>query len=1173
MNKFVKQRVFIYGSCISRDVFTFDDSSYFELVDYIARSPFSSALSHPASLSVDIEKNDSQFQRRMLLCDLEKKLLDNVKMADFDILLIDLIDERINLIETKNKGLVAYSNELQRTGYKFSESDGRIISGFSDEAYLLWERAWENFVIELREIGSLEKLRVIQVYWSRDENGDVPDGFTNEAIRIANEWLERCYQRIAKDIPADQLVIIPDECSFSDANHIWGKAPFHYMKNYYLYVLSFLKKTFNLSHWDSNKSIGVDSIVKLTSHGKYFSFFTDSDEFAIKINIDESKLNGDAKLLVGFGKVRGGGEFFNKNELVKSHVEKFGFYKYFTRNSDGVFEAAFKCEKNIFVDFSVFIYNQDELELNSIAFSGLIESDKNIVYPLISVDVEALPHRASTSHTDVLVFGNVNDGVYGVERLCKLFKSQGVVGTFFIEVAGELLYGCEYLYKIRDILRQYDQDIGLHVHPEIFKKVPSVGLKGGFNGFADISYEDALLILSYCKEVYIKIFGCAPILFRPGAMQISAEMYIACRDVGLNYVSGYFRGHWKDVKNKSVENGFFQWGNDVFEIPLDLALDPLKGYWLGFEEYLKKKKSSAVDFKFLSLLIHSWSLIERDESGFHENYSPHYEEILKQYLVRLRSEFGFITHNEAIGLIEKSIVPMGAPVPLQVINRDSVSVSFEEDVDLAWREIESDSLSEVEPFITAMSLPLKVNDLSDVHFFSNGNVVCPVYLSAGKARILSTRVLLPDFPGLLYAVLSVAPTAVVSASKLVMKCSLRKSSVALKKVSESFYLQLPSSFEEYKDKMISKKLKYEIEREFRKHDAEGLSLTLSCISGEDLTFDIFSAAFLFINERLSSKDASIFSADWLSENYNLFRSRGVIVDLNVCGERKSVGVFLIDHEMSHYYAAAVLDGDLNVRNVSYGKILLYYSIEKMIAMGMSSINLGGGDYGYKSRFGAVSEPLYDFEYKFNQDAISPENAAFLLFENKSINTIESAFGGRVEDIFGYDFFDKYLGLDFDKPVSLAELGLDSTARPYVHAIDSAVYGLLDLVPEQYRNKGFADVGSGKGKVIYYAQSYKFSKYLGIELSDMLCNVSRNNFERIGLSNVVILKKNAALLSSDELRGIGVFFLYNPFDRFVVEYFAKALVAAAKENNEPICVCYLNSLCGDVFEENGFLILS
>lgn len=94
---------FIYGSCVSRDVFRFAREGSFHIADYYARSSLISAMAPPVAVSgfYDLEKITSNFRRRSVERDLSKTLLNALTQKKYDILLLDFIDERISIMKVK----------------------------------------------------------------------------------------------------------------------------------------------------------------------------------------------------------------------------------------------------------------------------------------------------------------------------------------------------------------------------------------------------------------------------------------------------------------------------------------------------------------------------------------------------------------------------------------------------------------------------------------------------------------------------------------------------------------------------------------------------------------------------------------------------------------------------------------------------------------------------------------------------------------------------------------------------------------------------------------------------------------------------------------------------------------------------------------------------------------
>lgn len=78
------KKVCIFGSCVSRDIFEYDEQKSFELVGYYARISFAS-LSSSAMIEQEVLDNiQSPFQKRMVLQDMNKSFIDRIKRNDFD---------------------------------------------------------------------------------------------------------------------------------------------------------------------------------------------------------------------------------------------------------------------------------------------------------------------------------------------------------------------------------------------------------------------------------------------------------------------------------------------------------------------------------------------------------------------------------------------------------------------------------------------------------------------------------------------------------------------------------------------------------------------------------------------------------------------------------------------------------------------------------------------------------------------------------------------------------------------------------------------------------------------------------------------------------------------------------------------------------------------------------
>ncbi|WP_139313566.1 DUF6270 domain-containing protein [Salinicola sp. MH3R3-1] len=232
-------KVFIFGSCVSRDAFNFDFPRL-ELVGYFSRSSFASAFGSSPQKDNYSQELNSNFQKRMVKADFEKEALQKIVSTEFDILLIDFVDERFKLFKSTTGSIVTLSNELSKTPF-LRQAEGVAVSPFSDEHFQLWERGWKKFVSSLSSHNLLSKVVVNCGLWAKtDEQGNAIPNVDLNLIEKANSHLRRLYDRVFLDIPASQAFMPSDKMVVGKLEHKWGAAPFHYVDNYYYNLVDFL---------------------------------------------------------------------------------------------------------------------------------------------------------------------------------------------------------------------------------------------------------------------------------------------------------------------------------------------------------------------------------------------------------------------------------------------------------------------------------------------------------------------------------------------------------------------------------------------------------------------------------------------------------------------------------------------------------------------------------------------------------------------------------------------------------------------------------------------------------------------------------------------------------------------------------------------------------------------
>lgn len=226
-------RVFVYGGCVSRDVLSLSDSqNKFKLVGYVARTSLASQVGSPWRDDEILRRISSDFQRRMVLLDMQKSLFRLIEQSDFDILLMDLMVDRLPLVELNGGRVATKSNEFYKA---YTGKFRRTIGEFTDEYLRLWTRGFEALVDLLERNKCLHKLRINSVFWaSRSDVGCVEfPGYGEERILAANGWLSDRYSQIKQIAPDVVFYEYSEELFIADSAHKWGLSPFHFVGDLY----------------------------------------------------------------------------------------------------------------------------------------------------------------------------------------------------------------------------------------------------------------------------------------------------------------------------------------------------------------------------------------------------------------------------------------------------------------------------------------------------------------------------------------------------------------------------------------------------------------------------------------------------------------------------------------------------------------------------------------------------------------------------------------------------------------------------------------------------------------------------------------------------------------------------------------------------------------------------
>ncbi|EBF6110853.1 hypothetical protein RMS36_001790 [Campylobacter coli] len=212
------KKICIFGSCVSRDIFEYDEQKHFELVGYYARSSFTS-LSSNAMIEQDVLDNIiSPFQKRMVLYDMNKSFIDRIKRNDFDCLLIDFIDDRFHFYKLSNDSIVTLSNEYKKAKGKLYSSN--MIYSKSQEHIDLWKKGIEKVYDDLYLIQ--DKIILNKVYWTDVFVTGDKLKINEEYLADNNVFLKERYDDFAKFFPEVKCIEYSQDLLILDHEHKWG---------------------------------------------------------------------------------------------------------------------------------------------------------------------------------------------------------------------------------------------------------------------------------------------------------------------------------------------------------------------------------------------------------------------------------------------------------------------------------------------------------------------------------------------------------------------------------------------------------------------------------------------------------------------------------------------------------------------------------------------------------------------------------------------------------------------------------------------------------------------------------------------------------------------------------------------------------------------------------------
>ncbi len=136
--------------------------------------------------------------------------------------------------------------------------------------------------------------------------------------------------------------------------------------------------------------------------------------------------------------------------------------------------------------------------------------------------------------------------------------------------------------------------------------------------------------------------------------------------------------------------------------------------------------------------------------------------------------------------------------------------------------------------------------------------------------------------------------------------------------------------------------------------------------------------------------------------------------------------------------------------------------------------------------------------------------------------------------------------------------------------------LLSSFNLPYESMTFIDLGAGKGRPLLMAASLPFKNVIGVEFSEELVGIAKENIKKFPKENMQC--KYIDIICLDVVQydfpkdGL-VVYLFNPFEKPVMEQVIKNLRQSYEKNKRPMLIMYKFPVYEDLWAKENFLHLS
>ena len=397
MCEYMKTKIAIYGSCISRDLFNShfvpDYKEFFEVAADVQRTTMISLMQNPLEIDknlIDILPHNTKnnVSKKFIDEDLNKIFLKNLIEKDIDYLIIDNYFEFLfGILYFDNNIITNNFWDLPKTQFykimpdKFSL---KIYENF-EEYFCIWSRYCDLFFqfltlycpdISVILIQARENNQVMK----SDGTSYIYSDFT-KTMSKANPLLEKLDSYIINNFNVSVLKFDYDN-TYCDENHIWGFAPMHFCKNYHNYLFNKLR---NIISEDKLMNKSSNNYKRVFDEGSFKRDLnrTDFETRVLLKNIKKSNIASSLKIYNSARiDIKNYGSNENKRRLIEEILpsSSISFPDWFKsdegegmiiESENGSIDIKFECINEGIL--KIFLRGQDILDKNLVRFPVYID--------------------------------------------------------------------------------------------------------------------------------------------------------------------------------------------------------------------------------------------------------------------------------------------------------------------------------------------------------------------------------------------------------------------------------------------------------------------------------------------------------------------------------------------------------------------------------------------------------------------------------------------------------------------------------------------------------------------------------------------------------------------------------------------------------------------------------